>query len=438
MFAAALISLLAVAPPTGFTASFERVGLVRFGDKAPTVTVDEIGGSITLTNLKLPGRLVSEVCPTAEVKKGALVLTCVTRRIWAGLYEDKRGIYLDLRQLRGVPWEGETALPLHAWPLRAAGIPDECPGRLDATIGECLLEAKKYDEAEAAYRRGRSGPDANFCYLRLGDLAVMRGDPEAAVNLYAFIPPVGPVGRIARVRLCDLTGACMNEKASAQVADTFAMPEPLKSELQMMSWRREVFMGREAKIMPAFAQELQDHPTLCLDAVPLCQRMLIAGLTVNDDDSRAAALQGWLVENVRRGPYQLALALAAAHAAEDLGAPSFAANVLASTTVPNELLGPHLLRVVELYLSSRDYVRANVILEYAENKLGKPNTSGKGWAVARRRIELLAHPPAPKPPPTPAVESPSISELSTNVDLARELARSASLRSRAKEPDHAP
>lgn len=437
-----LVALVMAVPPTGFTSSFERINLVRTSSKEPTVVVDALGASITLTEVRLAGALVSEICPKAETRKGgSVVLSCVNRRMWAGLLEDKRGMYLDLRSLRGLPWDGETALPLHAWPMRALGIKDECPGRLDATQGECLLAEGKWDEAEVLFKRGRAGPDSNFCYLRLGDLAVRKGDPEAAVNLYAFVPPVGPIGRVARSRLCDLTGACMNEKSSAVAGDTFAIDEPMKTELEMMTWRREAFMGREGRIMAAFAQKLADDPTVCRDAVPMCQKMLMLGLQLHDDDARTAALQGWLNEYVRRGPYQLELALAAAHAAEDLGAPGFAANVLAATSVPKAQLNPHLLRVAELYLHGRDFVRANVILEYAEQKLGKDLTSRAGWAGIRKRINAFAHPDlagaqaAEKKTQAAAL---SVSELENNVQLAAELARAASVRSRSMEPEHAP
>lgn len=109
--------------------------------------------------------------------------------------------------------------------------------------------------------------------------------------------------------------------ASAAVADTFAMSGELKAELEMMTWRREVFLGRESKVMGPFTEALQARPGLCADSVPLCQRMLMAGLSAHDDDAHTAALSGWLVEQVRRGPHQLDLALSAAQAAEDLGAP---------------------------------------------------------------------------------------------------------------------
>jgi hypothetical protein len=443
MLWAPVIALLAAAPPTGFTSSFERVGLVRAGNKAPMLIVDQIGATLTLTNVRLPRPLVSQICPTASTtQKDLLVLTCTTRRVWAALYEDKLGLYLDLRSLRGLPWDGETALPLRAWPIDALGIPDKCPGRLDATLGECALAEGKFEEAEAHFKRGRTGPDASFCYLRLGDLALHAGDPEAAVNLYAFIAPVGPLGRIARARLCELTGACMAERASAVVADTFAMSGALKAELDMMTWRREVFMGREDKVMGAFTQALVERPELCADSVAFCQRMLMAGLNSSDDGARTAALSGWLVDQVREGPHKLDLALAAARAAEDMGAPAFAANVLAAMSVPKAQLAPHLLRIVDLYLSGRDFVRANVVLEYAEGKLGREATSRQGWAIARRRIASLAHPQDAHPPkvaaPTAAESSVSLAELNSNVTLAAELARATFVRSRSQEPSHAP
>lgn len=435
MGSALLLLLLASGPPTGFTSSVERIALARQGAKAPTLTVDAMAGRLYLAHVQPKKPFKSLICPTLELSGDGAVLSCGSRRIWAGLFQDQAGTYLDLRGLRGVPRDGELAIGLQGWPMKALGIPDECPGRLDATKGECALSEGRLEEAEAFFRKARGGADSNLAYLRLGDLAAARGELEAAMHLYAFVPAVGPIGRVARARLCDLTGSCMSEKDSLAAGDTYGIPEPIKGELQLTTWRREALCGREAHVMAEFSHTLQAEPGLCAASMPLCQRLLLAGLNSHDDDARAAALDGWLVEWMRRGPFELELAVGAAHAAEDLGAPAFAATVLASSAgwVSGGDLEEHLLRIVQLYLAGRDPVRASVILDYAEGRLGPKVARKAAWREARAEAARSQLPEPPRPPaPSP---SPAALALTAEVELARDLARAATVRSRVVEGD---
>jgi tetratricopeptide (TPR) repeat protein len=435
MVVASLLAVLAAAPPTGFTSSVERIPLLRQGREAPTLVLDAMAGHIYLTHVRPKEPFKSVICPHLEQAADGAVLGCSSRRIWAGLFQDRLGPYLDLRVLRGIPRDGELAIGLTAWPVRALGIPDDCPGRLDATLGECALAEGKLEEAEAAYRKARGGPDSNLAYLRLGDLAAARGELEAAMHLYAFVPPVGPVGRLARARLCDLTGSCLSERDSMAMGETLGLPEIVKGELQLTTWRREALCGREAHILPDFTLALQSNPQLCASSMPLCQRILLAGLNSTDDSARAAALDGWLVESVRRGPFELELSIGAAHAAEDLGAPAFAATVLASSAgwVTRGDLDDHLLRIVQLYLAGRDPVRAAVILDYAEQRLGAKATRKADWRELRGELARAQHvdplATAPRPP------DPALPVLASEVALARDLAHAAYVRSQSLEGD---
>ncbi len=434
MFTLGLIASVLGSAPTGFTAAAERLLLARTNGKPATVLVEPIKRQLVLVNAKPKGALGSALCPQIESQGDRTVLRCTTRQLWAEVSDGDGGLALDIRLLKGLPWEGELALPMRAWPIRAYGIPDECPGRLDATKGQCELELGTIEEAERLFKKARSGPDANFAYLRLAELALSRGQAEEAIHLFAFVPPVGPIGRLARAKLCDLTGSCLSEAASASAGDTLGIEEPIKGELGLVTWRREVLMGREAKAMAPFVEALQQSPELCRDAVGLCQQMLIAGLTCPDEHARASALGGWLVQAVRHGAHELELARAASRAARDLGAPSFAAAVLASTSalVPPGELSPHLLGAVELYLEGRDPIRAEAIFDYAESRLGVGVTSKGQWSLVRRALKGLRVEPTSETP----VSSVPVELLETNVGLARELARAASARSRAQEPSH--
>ncbi len=441
MFASAAIAALLTVVPTGFTEAVERVELVATSKDKPQLQVDALGQKLVLQNAKVDKKAHSELCPTVEVTRDAVILHCTTRRLWAELIEGERGaLSLDLRSLRGVPWKGDVTMELRAWPLRVAGIPDECPGRMDAAKGECALAQGKFEQAEAHFKSARGGPDSAISYLRLGDLALQRGDAEAAVHLYAFVAPVGPVGRIARARQCELTGSCLDPVSSKLAGDTQGLPEAPREELSLMYWRRELFMGREAGVMPAFSEALRDDPSLCAGALTLCQKMLQVGLVSPDEATRVAALDGWLVESVRHGPNELEVSNAAASAAESLGAPGFAATVLAglSSQVNKVDLPGHLLRIMQLYLAARDVVRAGVILDYAESKLGRAGTSTAPWQAARARLRPPLHGAvdAGVAKVVASREPPSLNDLQTTVSLAADLARAAAVRSRAQEPVH--
>jgi hypothetical protein len=164
--------------------------------------------------------------------------------------------------------------------------------------------------------------------------------------------------------------------------------------------------------------------------------MLEVGLRSDDEATRTSALDGWLIAGVQRGPYENELGEEAAKAAESLGAPGFAATVLAglSSRVPKEALPAHLLRVVELYVAARDLVRAGVILDYADSRLGTKVTSTGGWRPVRARVAASLHSVKRT---TPTANSPTVTssagldDLQNSVSLAAELARAAAVRSRA-------
>lgn len=433
MLTPGLIAIV-LAAPTGFTAAVERIPLVRVGSGAPELRVEAIAARIVVkrARLKEPGHR-GTLCPDAKPSSDSLVLTCSSRRLWAELSDGPEGLALDVRLLRGLPWEGELKLPLRVWPMRAYGVPDDCPGRLDATRGQCALAEGDVAAAERAFKKARVGPDANFAYLRLGELALARNQPEEAAHLFAFVAPAGPIGRLAKARLCDLTGTCLDEKASRAAGDTFALDGPVRGELDFITWRREILLGREANVMAPFVEGLEQDASMCDGVVPLCQLMLLSGLTAPDESVRSAAVSGWLVPTVRQGPYELDLARATSRAAAELGAPSFAAAVLASVSdlVPPKELDAHLRRAVELYLEAADAVRAGAIYDYAETRLGRQAVSRGAWRLVRSKLKggqrAAQRPAAP-------VSSMPVAALETNVELAKDLARAAAARSRAQQP----
>jgi tetratricopeptide (TPR) repeat protein len=433
MLAMAVTLVVAGTPPTGFTTAMERVGIARTQASSVTLEVDALGARIVLIGTRPENLSPSELCPKVVAIKGGAELHCTTRRLWAAVNEDKRGAYLDLRQLRGMPWgAGPDSVPIRAWPISALRLPDTCPGEIPVVKAECALLKGEIDDAKKYYAEGLEGPDAPLARLRLGDFALAEGDVEKALALYARIQPTGLLGRMAQVRECELLGSCLTPSASKEVAATLGVPEPLKSELELYAIRRELVAGRVDAAMAQLAERIIEVPSLCRDATALCQRLVRAGLTHDDEQVRANALSAYLAEEVRRGPYEEDLARVAANTAEALGAPVFAATVLSSLTprVPREELAAHLLRITQLYLAGGDRVRAEVVIDYAQQKLGAAETSGAAWRQSRAAMTRKT-----MSAPAPRVERHAdLTKLEADVGLSADLARAAALRSRAATP----
>ncbi|MDP1824565.1 MAG: hypothetical protein Q8L48_15020 [Archangium sp.] len=415
--------------PTGFTVSVERVDL----SGAATVVVDPLLGRVLVQGASLSGK-APRLCPTVERKGDQLTLRCTTKKLWAEVSHDVRGHFIDLRELSGVSWLDLSLLPMKGWAPHSVLLPDTCPGTLAAARGECALARGELEAARAAWTDGLTGPDASLCHLRLGDLAIREGAIEAALAYYAKVPPVGFIGRMGQARTCELLGTCLTEDASTHAGNTEALPAELARELTLFSVRRELAAGRDGRAMQVLLALMETDREACEGWLPLCQKFLAVGFASDSADARIAALSAFLTDKARRGPAEYELNRAASLTARDLGAPAFAASILSANTpkVPAAELSAHLLEIVRLYLAARDPVRATVVLEYAEGKLGAGAYRG-GWNGARRQLGRRAGTAVA----APTVER-SLEALSTQVSLSTDLARAAALRSRASIPENAP
>ena len=425
-----LTALLTAAPPTGFTAAMERMPLVRTQGKV-TVRVEAVRGLVFITGMRMRADAKGELCPRWELRRDTLVLKCATRQLWAEV--DVPGAMLELRRLRGLPitW-GDEAIPFRAWTLSSLGIPEKCPGRMPSARGECFLAEGNWIEARKAYLEGLGTPDASLSRIRLGDFAMENGDFEAALGWYAQIQAGGPVGRMAAERECELSGSCFGTE-KAQLSSMVGLQEPMKTEAELRLMRREVIRGNVAGAVGMMAERLTRQPPVCETALGFCQALTLAGLESEDESAQINALSMFTDPQLRDGPYDEALMLAAAQTAELVGAPAFAAAALSSFTsrVPRAELPAHLLRVAQLYLAGNDRVRAAVIAEYAESKLGLGALSGPAWLRVRQQVARV-RPTAPVARPRQgAPVAPTLPQLESDVSLAAELARAAALRSRA-------
>lgn len=428
-----LPALLAITPPTGFTASVERLPVRITNATKASAEVDAMLGQVVLTGVAVTGK--TRTCPTQKVVNGAIVLQCKSHKIWAQLEHDARGAFVDVRELTSINWTDRNAeIPMAAWSLKELSIPDACPGTGAAARAECAWIAGDLSAAKSAWDEALGGPDVGLARLRLGDLALRSGDVETAMKLYAAITTAGPVGRLAAVRACELIGTCFSVTESARVANEEGLALPFAREMALFTMRREVIAGRERAALTMLVSRLEKDAQLCESAIAFCQKLVQAGLESNDVETRIAALSAFLTDSLRRGPRETELSLAASQTAREMGAPGFAAAVLASNTpriAPAQLSG-HLLQVAQLYLAAGDRVRAGVILEYAEGKVGTA-TRTAAWNQIRRTLgrplDRTAH--AGPTAPSLAKDEAAFEALTSQVALTTDLARAAAARSRA-------
>jgi hypothetical protein len=82
------------------------------------------------------------------------------------------------------------------------------------------------------------------------------------------------------------------------------------------------------------------------------------------------------------------LAQAAAAVALRMGAPGFAGNLLASSAreIPDSRLSQHLLMAADAFLRAQDVVRARVVAEYVQTRLGLKGRGGDGWKTVMKTI----------------------------------------------------
>jgi hypothetical protein len=367
------------------------------------------------------------ICPKVIVKTTGVELRCRTRRFDASITTEGTKTYLDIQELRGLPWrEGPGGPPFfHYEPFRS-GLGDACPGSTPGGRGECALLDKDRLQAAIQFRGAIESGQKQVAMLRLGDLALGTGDPTTALGWYYRAGSLGVFGRVARARICEISGECLGStEAVKRVFDAAGLPEPLRADLHIRAVRAEAFEGRfESAIHLLSAQiEIAGAGSLCREGGEvICRRVILEvmrqGVAVpTEGDGNASStgerlktgeqaldaylsLGGW-----DKGPLAVELSQAAAELASRLGAPVFGGNILAAVApeVPADDLSDHLLRAAELFLDGDDPARTQLVMEYAQTRFVK-RTSARWKAVqrllaARMNDEDEAHraPPELKP-----------------------------------------
>jgi len=429
----ALVSIaLGAPPPTGFTTSIERVALERTAARVEA-TVNPVVRTIVLTGAKLAPRAESQLCPEQLKRSGSFTLRCSTRRLWAAVAEDEKGLYLDVRALRGVTWTWDgQVIPLQQWPFDGVAIPQTCPGTIDVVRAECALGEGRFEDAERLFTAALDSPDAHLARLRLGDLTLRRGNPEGALALYAKAAATGPVSRLAKLRECDLTGNCLTEKP----ATLDGLHPALAMEGRLHLIRQDLAVNRDREAMQQLVAEVEAGRPVCTTSRVFCQQAVQTALESGDDVAATMALSVFAQAALSDGPWGVEVAKAAATEAERAGAPAYAAAVLASLSgrLPNDELDQHLQRVARLYLAARDPVRAQFVVEYAEQRLPGAALRSASWQQLRRLVE----PRSPRAPKKQEPSAPPLAErlpaLSEDVAISSELAHAARLRAVAAQP----
>jgi hypothetical protein len=340
------------------------------------------------------GRIASSVgalCRKVTIKQDRVELECRSRRMDAAITRDGGQLFLELYELRGLPWRpGVDGPPLVPYPPHVTGLGGKCPGTSPAGKGECAFMEERWVEAAQHFREALATRDRALASLRLGDLALVAADPATAIGWYQRAGYLGPFGRLATARLCELSATCFQARPSLDPhpAD---LPAPLRNDLLLRRARVYAYLGAWSRSLAVLSDSFaaDAERTLCTEAGrSTCRRLVLAALRNTRGAESEAALEVFLALPQRdKGPFAVDLAQAAAEASSRLGAPVFGASLL-SVVVPelgSEALVDHLARTAELYLAGRDAVRARVILEFAESRA--PHLlAGPRWVNVRRGL----------------------------------------------------
>ena len=335
----------------------------------------------------------SRLCPRTLVDRDTVILECGTRRLDSVLVETKGKLFLEIYELRGVPWRGEeNRIQVFYSPI-AFRVGDGCPGDTPVSRGECAYRAGQYTVAAVEFRRALAGDGRRVAAIRLGDMALMNQEPGIAAGWYQGVGRLGAFGRLAAARLCELSGTCL-AKQRQSVFDATLLPEPARTEMFLRAGRVAAYMDDFPQAMAALRRAIESAHGGCDGGTQLyCRQLLLKVLELPGKEGALEALETYLALPGRNeGPLALNLIHAAVEKAAALGAPVFAGNLMASSaqtvdTSSKDLLADFLLRTMELYLAGGDRTRARVVGEFAETRLGRAKMTGARWKAVLTALQ---------------------------------------------------
>jgi hypothetical protein len=332
-----------------------------------------------------------QICPEIEAVVTSVVIHCRTKRLDANLVFDRGKTFIEIEELRGLPWRlPADRLSVFYDPVEV-GFGEGCPGTLPVGRGECALRDGRTEEAAAMFRQAMaSAPQASFAGVRLGDMALARGDLAGALNFYKRASYGDMFGRLAEARVCELDGNCL-ERGTERLFNATNRPEPVRSELLLRGARVALFADKfaEAGRLVAGAVNARGSGVCAAGGQLLCRRILLVVLEhVTGDDARLALETYLALPDRTEGPLAMPMMRAVAEKAASIGAPLFAANLLAAnaTSAEGPGLGDYLLRTAELYIAGGDVIRARVVVDYADTRIGRGGFAGSRWAAVRSSV----------------------------------------------------
>jgi tetratricopeptide (TPR) repeat protein len=333
-----------------------------------------------------------QLCPFISRSGNIVTLQCRTPRIEAHLDTDNGRSVLEIREVRGLPLSEDGDQIWFFYNPIALKFGSGCPGDTTSARGECHLKAGRFTEAALEFRKALQGEYRRFADLRLGDIALRTGDPATAAGWYKMAGRFGSWGRMAAARLCELGGACLGELRK-RVFNAEALPEPLHTEMLLRGARAAAYVGAVKDSMVALGEAMKLSPRVCdEDTRVICRRLVLFALKFPDLDGGFETLEAYMNLPLRTEGYlAIEMVRAAAEKALDVGAPLFAANLLAAS-VPwvegndVEAVSDHILRSAEMYLVAQDLPRARTLYEYAEGRVGSKRMQGPRWAAVIKAV----------------------------------------------------
>jgi hypothetical protein len=295
-----------------------------------TISVRCTGGTASLLRAK------SEICPVvARDGLDGVVFHCTTSLLAAHSAEGS----LQIFKLRGLPVRGED------------GPPPSPP-------------AAELDKA--------CGPWAPA--LRAADAALAGGDVSIALAALRDVGRMGPCGRLATERICELTGDdCLRRRV---IFDRSGFSGSLLEDLLLREARVRAFTGHPLEAV----EPLMKLGRAGCASNALCRHVLAVVLRDSPQAPTADALALALSLPVK-GPYAVSLARAEADTSALLGAPRAGATLLAGITaqVSADELPDHLLRTAELYKAAQDEAHAAAVTEFARTRLPAAAFASPRW-----------------------------------------------------------
>lgn len=402
-----MLPVLALVAVTPDEAEVERVATAAAVERLPlavpiqrvVLSVDSLamridakinGDARTVLQRFLSGN--PQLCPFISRDGNTVTLQCRTPRIEARLDDEGGKPVLEVREVRGLPLSEDGDQIWFFYNPIALKFGSGCPGDTAPAKGECHLKAGRFTEAALEFRRALQGEYRRFADLRLGDIALRTGDPATAAGWYKMAGRFGSWGRMAAARLCELGGSCLGELRK-RVFNAEALPEPLHTEMLLRSARAAAYIGAVKDSMVALGEAMKLSPRVCdEDTRVICRRLVLFALKFPDLDGATETLEAYMNLPLRTEGYlAIEMVRAAAEKALDVGAPLFAANLLAAS-VPwvegNDVdaISDHILRSAEMYLVANDKPRARTLYEYAEGRIGSKRMQGLRWAAIIKAV----------------------------------------------------